>query len=68
MKKDSKIQNGITQTIEKYNKKSYSTQSRIGRNALMQNKAFGEAIKIMGDTIEDMDKKIEQKDNKMEFL
>ena len=30
---DSKVQNEITQTIEKYNKESFSTKSRIGQNA-----------------------------------
>ena len=36
LKKDSKVQNEITQTFEKYNKKSYSKLSRIGQNALIQ--------------------------------
>ena len=35
------------QTIEKYNKKSCSTQSRIGQNALIQNKIFEQAINMM---------------------
>ena len=58
-KKDSKVQNEITQTIETYNKESYSTQSKTGQNALMQSKVFEQAINIMGDTIEDMDIEIE---------
>ena len=67
-KKDSKVQNDISQTIEKYNKGSYSTQSRVSQIALIQNKVFEQAINIMADTIEDMDKKIEQEDNKYNFL
>ena len=66
LKKDSKVQNGITQTIKKY-KESYSTQSKIGQNALIQSKVFEQAINLMGDFIEDMDIEIEQKD-KIEFL
>ena len=67
MKKDSKVQNEITQTSERYNKESYSTQSKIGQNALIQSKVFEQAVNIMGDTIEDMDIEKEQKD-KIEFL
>ena len=44
IKKDSKIQKGLRQTNKKYNKESYSTQSRIGQNALIQNKVFEQAI------------------------
>ena len=68
IKRDSKVQNDITQTFENYNKQSYSTQSKIGQNALIQSKVFEQAINIMGDTIEDLDIEIEQKDNEMEFL
>ena len=68
IKKDSKVQNEIPQTIGKYNKESSSTQSKIEQNALPQNKVFEQAINIMGDTIEDMDFEIEQKDNKIDFL
>ena len=67
-KKDSKVQNEITQSIEKYNKESYSTQSKIAHNALTQSKGFEQAINIKGGTIEDMDMEIEQKDNKTDFL
>ena len=65
---DSKVENEITQTLEKYDKESYSAQSRIGQNALIQSKVFEEAIIKMGDTIEDMDREMEQKDNKLEIL
>ena len=68
IKKDSMNQNEISQTIDKFNKESCSTQSKIGQNALIQSKVLEQAINIMGDTIEDMDIEIEQKDNKMEFL
>ena len=62
IKENSKVQNEITQTIEKYDEESYSTQSQTGQNALNQNKAFEQAIKIIGDSIEDMHIEIEQKD------
>ena len=67
VKKDSKVQNDISQTIEKYNKESYATKSEIGQNVLFQSKVFQQTLNIMGDTIEDMDTEIEQKDNKIEF-
>ena len=68
MKRDSKVPNESIQTIEKYNKESYSTQSRIGQNAVIQNKVVEQEINIIGDTIEGMDFDIEEKDNKIEFL
>ena len=68
MEKDSKIQNEISQTIENYNKESYSTQSNVGHNASIRSKVFEQAITITRDTIEDMDMEIEQKDDKIEFL
>ena len=60
------IQNEISQTIDKYNKESFSTRSQIGQNALIQSKVFKQAINIM-ETISDMDVEIEQKDNKIQF-
>ena len=68
MKKDTKIQDEISQTAEKNNNESFSTRSQIGQNALIQSKIFKQAIEIMGDTIDDMDIEIEQKDNKISFL
>ena len=68
MEKDSKVQNEIRQTIEKYNKESSSPQSKIGQNALIRSKVFEKAINIMGGTIEEMDMEMEQKDNKIKFL
>ena len=65
IKKDSKVQNEIPQTGEKYNKESYATQSKIGQKAVIQSKAFEQAKTTMGDTIENMDIEIEQKDNKI---
>ena len=67
-KKYSKVQNGVSQTIEKYIKESYSTQSKIGQNAFIPNKASEQAIKIVGVTIEVMDIEIEQTDNIIEIL
>ena len=68
IKKDANVQNDILQTIDKYNKESFSTRSQIGQNALIQSKVFKQAINIMGETISDMDIEIEQKDNKIQFL
>ena len=68
IKKDVNIQNEISQTIDKYNKESFSTRSQIGQKALIQSKIFKQAINIMGETISDMDVEIEQKDNKIQFL
>ena len=68
IKKDTKIQDEISRTVEKYNNESFSTRSQIGQNALIQSKIFKQAVEIMGDTIDDMDIEIEQKDNKISFL
>ena len=68
IKKDANIQNEISQTIDKYNKESFSTRTQIGQNDLIQSKVFKQAINIMGETISDMDMEIEQKDNKIQFL
>ena len=68
IKKDINIQNEVSQTIEKYNKESFSTRSKKGQNALIQRKVFKQAIVIMGETISDMEKESEQKDNKIQFL
>ena len=56
-KQDVNIQNEISQTIDKYNKESFSTRSQIGQNALIQSKVFKQATNIMGETISDMDVK-----------
>ena len=68
VKRDVNIQNEISQTIDKYNKESFSTRSQIGQNALIQSKVFRQAINIMGETISDMDVELERKDNKIQFL
>ena len=34
-RKDWKVEKELSQTIEKYNKESISTQSKIGKNALI---------------------------------
>ena len=60
MKKDSKVQNEISQTIEKYNKKSYATQSKLGQHDSTQSKVFEQPVNKMGDTFEDVDKKIQK--------
>ena len=38
IKKYANIQNEISQTIDKYNKESFSTRSQKGQNALIQTK------------------------------
>ena len=68
IQKDTKIQNDISNIIDKFNKQSYATKSKLGENALIQSSVYKEAINIMGDTINDMDVEIEQKDNKKSFL
>ena len=67
-KKDLNMQNDISQTIDKYNKESFSTRSQIGQNALIQGKVFKQAINIMEETISDMEMEVEQKDKKIHFL
>ena len=64
IKKDSKVQNEISQATEKNNKEPYSTQSKIGQNAPTQSEVFEQATDTMEDTIEDMDIETEQKDRK----
>ena len=68
IQKDTKIQNDISNIVDKYNNQSYATRSILGKNALIQSSIYKEAINIMGDTIADMDIEIEQKDNKISFL
>ena len=68
IQKDTKIQNDISNIVDKYNNQSYATKSELGRNAIIQSNVYKEAINIMGDTINDMDIEIEQKDNKISFL
>ena len=68
IQRDTKIQNEISNIIDKYNNQSFATRSRLGENAINQSSVYKEAINIMGDTINDMDIEIEQKDNKIAFL
>ena len=68
IQKDTKIQNDISNVVDKYNNQSYATKSILGKNALIQRSIYKEAINFMGDTINDMDVEIEQKDNKISFL
>ena len=62
------MQNDFSQTIDNYNKESFSTRSQIGQNALIQSKVFKQEINIMGETISERDMEKEQKDNKIQFL
>ena len=68
MQKDTKIQNNISNIIDKYNNQSYATRSKLGENTIIQSSIYKEAINIMGDTINDMDVEIEHKENKISFL
>ena len=56
---------GTIRNITNYNKETYSTLLKIGRNPLLQSEVFEQAINILGDTIGDMDIEIEKKDNKI---
>ena len=68
IQKDSKIQDDISNIVDKYNNQSLATRSQLGQNALIQSSIYKEAKNIMGDTINDMDIEIEQKENKISFL
>ena len=68
IKKDIIIQNETSQTIDKYNKESFSTRSQIGHNALFPGKVFKQAKNIMGETLSDKDIEMKQKDNKIQIL
>ena len=68
IKKDSKVQTDVSQTIEKYKKESYSTPSKKGQNLLIQSKLVEQAINIIVDTFEEMDIEIEEKAKKKEFI
>ena len=68
IQKDTKIQNDISNIIDKHNNQSYATKSKLGENAIIQSSIYKEAINIMDDTINDMDVEIEQKDDKISFL
>ena len=67
IQKDTKIQNDISNIVDKYNNQSYATKSILGKNAIIQSSIYKEAINIMGDTMNDMDVEIEQKDKKYRF-
>ena len=68
IEKTSNVQKEISQTIDKYDKESVSTQSIMGQIAPIQSKVFERAIKLMGNAFEDMDIEIEQKDKNLELL
>ena len=68
IQKDSKIQNDISNIVDKYNNQSLATRSKLGQNAIIQSSIYKKAINIMGDTINDMDIELEEKDNKISFL
>ena len=66
--KDTIIQNEFSQTIDKYNKESFSTGSQIVQNARIQNIVFEQAKNILAETISDTDIELQQKDAKKHFL
>ena len=68
IQKDDRVQDNISQVIDKYNEQSYATKSQLGKHALIQSNIYKEAINIMGETINDMDIEIEEKDNKINYL
>ena len=61
-------QNDISQTIDKYNKESFSMRSQTSQNALIPSKVFKQAKNIMGEIISDMDIEMEEKANKIQIL
>ena len=61
VKEGPNIQKEISQTIDNYNKESFSTRSQKIQHALIQNKVFKQAINIMGEAISDMDIELGQK-------
>ena len=67
-KKILKSRTTFSETIEKNNEESYTTQGKKSQNASIQSKVIEQAINVMGDTIEDMVIEREQEDNKTEFL
>ena len=54
IKKDVNVQNEFSQTIDKYNKASFSTRSQMVKS--IQSKVFKQAIIVMGETISDLNK------------
>ena len=68
IKKGPNLQNEIWQTIDGYNKESFSAISQKSQNALLQSKVFEQSINIMGKTLSHMDIEINQKGNKIKFL
>ena len=67
IEKNSKVQDDISQTIEKYNNESYENQSNIGKNAWFQSNVFKQTINILGETIADMDIEMEKRVIKHQF-
>ena len=59
IRKDSKVQDDISQIIGQNKEESYATQSKIGKNALLPSNVFEHGNEIMGETIEDMDMELD---------
>ena len=68
IKQDPKIQNEKSQIIDQYNRKSISTGCQVGQKALVQSKAFKQAIKIMRERISGLDIELKQKGRKIQSL
>ena len=67
IQKDTKIQNDISNIVDKYNNQSFATKSILGKNALIQSSIYKEAINIMGETINDMDVEKNKRTTKYRF-
>ena len=67
IQKDTKIQNDVSNIVDKDNNQSYATKSILGKNALIQSSIYKEAINIMGDTINDMDVELNRRTTKYRF-
>ena len=64
IKKDPKIND----MLDRYNRRSYDCQSKIGYGSLIQNVVLKELINIMGTTITDLDIELKMKISRIEYL
>ena len=68
IKKVSKVQDKIDDTLDRYMKLSYKYQSKIGYDTLIQSVILKELINIMGSTITDLDIGLKMKISRREHL
>ena len=68
IEKDPKVRNKINDVLDRYNKKPYNYQSKIGYDTLIQNVVLKELINIMGTTITDPAIELKMKNGSFEYL